>query len=96
MSVKWNREKVKAENQRMETINKLQNERIDALMREYEDALKQFLLTDEEFGNGQLTEKQLEEIQGFVMKEFDDDMNFYTTMLIYKKLIRLIFACMKG
>ena len=99
MSVKWNREKVIAENQRMENTNKLDKERVDVLKKKYDDALNQFLLTDEEFGKGQLTVEQLNKIQEFMMVEFEDDMNydngFYTTINIYRNLIKLIFDCSK-
>lgn len=97
MSVKWNKEKVQAENQRMENINKLDQERANVLRKEYDEALRHFLLTDDKYGSGQLSEAQLNKIQEFMIDEFDDTANyqngFYSTMRAYKNIIRLVLSC---
>lgn len=97
MSVKWNKEKVQAENQRMENTNKLDQERVNVFRKKYDEALQHFLLTDDEYGRGQLSEAQLNKIQEFMIDEFDDTMNyrngFYSTMYTYKNTIRLVLSC---
>ena len=97
MSVKWNKEKVQAENQRMENTNRLDQERVKVFKKKYDEALQQFLLADDEYGRGQLNEDQLNKIQEFMTDEFDDTMNyqngFYSTMYTYKNIIRLVLSC---
>ena len=97
MSVKWNKEKVQAENQRMENANKLGQERVNVYKKKYDEALQHFLLTDAEYGRGQLNEAQLNKIQEFMIDEFDDAMNyqngFYSTMCTYQHAIRLVLSC---
>lgn len=97
MSVKWNKEKVQAENQRMENTNRLDQERVEVFKKKYDEALRQFLLTDDEYGRGQLSEAQLNQIQEFMADDFDDDVNynngFYSTMCTYRNIIRLVLSC---
>lgn len=85
-SVRWNREKVEKENAAREQKLKERKEQLQKTEKEFEDALKCFLLNDENYGRGKLSEKQLTKIQHFMYEWQENTYNMEYGLEMYLTL----------